>query len=48
MTKIVESASIIVLASHNFQLIKSVCTCWVKVVGGEVSEVQPIETFSAD
>lgn len=48
MTKIVESASIIVLASHNARLIKSICTCWVKVVGGEVSEVQPIETFSAD
>ncbi|MGP1397573.1 MAG: ABC transporter ATP-binding protein [Inquilinaceae bacterium] len=48
MNRIVEGANVVVLASHNFQLIKSFCTCWVRVAGGEVSKVQPINTFMAD
>ena len=47
MNNLVESASILVLASHNFQMIKNVCTSWVEVDGGQVSDFQPIEELAA-
>jgi ABC-type polysaccharide/polyol phosphate transport system ATPase subunit len=47
MRHLVEEASILVLASHNFQMIRNICNSWVQVDAGHVSEPQPIEALAA-
>jgi ABC-type polysaccharide/polyol phosphate transport system ATPase subunit len=47
MNHLVESASILVLASHNFQMIQNVCTSYIQVDAGQVSDFKPVEQLAA-